>query len=1054
MSFACPTMADSHMFRTSGPWGDHGWVLGGVGMRRVRGLGVVVVLGVLASLGLPAGSAAAAAPGDVVISEFMFDPVTGVDGDEFLELTNRTASPVDMSGWSFTKGITLVFPAGTTIGANARMVISPDAARTQLTYGVTVGAVYTGSLSNGGEQLTLKDAAAITIDTLTYDDVDPWPTTTDGTGPSLELIDPAQDHNNPDNWAASTNPRGNTIGAANSVAGTGLKPHITAVAATPNVPTAGQAVTVTATVTGQTGTPTVVYRIGANGADTNLPMTSSGVDTYTADIPGSTAGQLIRYRVDATNAAGTNHSPRVDDSEHYKGVVVANTFTSAIPVLELFVADADFNEIVSRPTDDITGSAVLAYNGTVYDNVHIGIRGESTQTLPKKSWKIEMPRDHDIQISGAIEPVDEFAMNADFSDGSHGRPLLAWDSYAKAGVVNQEVFPVRAQRNAAFFGLYTYLDIFDGTWRDREDYSDKQFFKAGHGAFDATRPLVETRFEKKNPDDADFSGIAAFLDGVDLTSTAQANFLRANADIPEMINYAVATAVVQHVDSISKNFYLSQDPVAGRWRIIPWDLDHTFGNGCCGVNSTFVTPAEPTDNTSELMRAILAVPDWKTMYFRRLKTVVNQVLATGQLEALYDAKVGPASSVSTLDLALWPRQSGSATYAGLRTNLFNAIQSRRNVFANDARVPGNQPAAPNIVINEIQPALGGSSSDFVELYNPSTTTAIDLSGWTMTGGISLTIQPGAVILPGGTMTFVANDPAFRAIYGSSAFVGGVYTGDLPASATLTLARPDASVADTLTYGGAGWPDASTGRSMELTNPASDNSVGANWAQSVRPAGSPSAANGGGAVGSAPGAPTIGTATAGNMSATVRWTAPGSAGGSPIAGYTIQVLDALNAQVGGLQSASPSATSMVVTGLTKGVPVHFVVTAVNNAGAGPASGSSNTVTPPATTVPKLPNIGTATIGATGSPITATATWTPPTNTGGSAITAYVATALRMSSTAADATVLSRSVSPRLGPGIRSRQFTLVAGANYRFEVVAINVAGDSSPSNRSNNVVPR
>jgi hypothetical protein len=1022
-------------------------------MRRIRGLGVVVVLGVLASLGLPAGSAAAAVPGDVVISEFMFDPVSGVDGDEFLELTNRTAGPVDMSGWSFTKGITLVFPAGTTIGANARMVISPDAARTQLTYGVTVGAVYTGGLSNGGETLTIADASLVVIDSVKYVDRDPWPTTTDGTGPSLELIDPAQDHNNPDNWAASTAPRGNTVGAVNSVAGTGLKPHITAVAATPNVPAVNQAVTVTATVTGQVGAPTLRFRYGANAADQTMPMTSSGVDTFTANIPGTTAGQLIRYRVEATNAAGTNRSPRADDSWNYKGVVVANGITSAIPVLEWFIADADYNEISSRPTDDITGSAVLAYNGSVFDNIHVGIRGESTQTLPKTSWKIEMPRDHDIQISGAIEPVDEFAMNADFSDGSHGRPLLAWDSYSKAGVTNEEVFPVRTQRNATFQGLYTYLDIFDGTWRDREGYSDKQFFKAGHGAFDATRPLVETRFEKKNPDDADFSGIAAFLDGVDLTGAAQANFLRANADIPEMINYAVATAVVQHVDSISKNFYLSQDAATGRWRIIPWDLDHTFGNGCCQVNSTFVTPAEPGDNTSELMRALLAVPEWRTMYFRRLRTVVNQVLATGQLEALYDAKVGPAQPESTLDLARWPRTNGSATYTSLRNALFSSLQSRRNAFANDARVPGNQPATPNIVINEIQPALAGSSADFVELFNPSTTTAIDLSGWTITGGINLTIQPGAVILPGGTMTFVANDPTFRATYGVTPFVGGVYTGDLPASATLTLARPDASIADTLTYGGAGWPDPSTGRSLELTNPALDNGLGSSWAQSTRPAGSPSAANGGGAVGNAPGAPTIGNATAGNMSATVRWTAPGNTGGSAIAGYKIQVLDAANAQVGALRAASPTATSMV-TGLAKGVAVHFVVTAINNAGAGPGSASSNTVTPPPTTVPGLPNIGTATQGAVGAPITATATWTPPANTGGSAITTYIVTALRMSSTAANATVLSTSVSPKLGAGIRSRQFTLVAGANYRFEVVAINVAGTSSPSNRSNNVVPR
>ena len=86
------------------------------------------------------------------------------------------------------------------------------------------------------------------------------------------------------------------------------------------------------------------------------------------------------------------------------------------------------------------------------------------------------------------------------------------------------------------------------------------------------------------------------------------------------------------------------------------------------MTSPFVTPAEPGDQTSELMRAILAVPEWRDMYFRRLRTVVNQVLAPGRLEALYDAKVGPAQPESTLDLARWPRQNGSATYAGLRTH--------------------------------------------------------------------------------------------------------------------------------------------------------------------------------------------------------------------------------------------------------------------------------------------------------------------------------------------------------------------------------------------------
>src|SRR6476659_9173029 len=101
LPLTCPTTRSSHMLPSkSGIWGES--VMG----RSRRGLGVVVVLGVVASLGLvPVGSASAAVAGDVVISEFMFDPRAGVDGDEFLELTNRTASPVDLSGWSCTKGI-------------------------------------------------------------------------------------------------------------------------------------------------------------------------------------------------------------------------------------------------------------------------------------------------------------------------------------------------------------------------------------------------------------------------------------------------------------------------------------------------------------------------------------------------------------------------------------------------------------------------------------------------------------------------------------------------------------------------------------------------------------------------------------------------------------------------------------------------------------------------------------------------------------------------------------------------------------------------------------
>jgi hypothetical protein len=490
-------------------------------------------------------------------------------------------------------------------------------------------------------------------------------------------------------------------------------------------------------------------------------------------------------------------------------------------------------------------------------------------------------------------------------------------------------------------------------------------------------------FLKKKPKDEDFTTLAAFLNGVDLTGTAQANNLLASGNIPEIINYAVTSAIVLHADSSSKNFYLSQDPTTGRWSIIPWDLDHTWGHKCCGVSSNFVTPAEPQDQTSELMRAVLAVPDWRTMYFRRLRTVVNQVLAPGQLEALYDAKVTPAAPEITLDLARWPKPGVNTTAAAQRTQLFSAIQSRRNVFAADSRVPGNQSASPAIVVNEIQPsAVNGTGGQFGELYNPSATEAVDLSGWTLSGSVAATIQPGTVILPHGTMTFVANDPSFRASYGGLVFVGGTFTGSLPGTGTVTLSRTDATVANTVSYGGVGWPDTSTGQSMELVDPTSDNSLGSSWAASVRAAGSPGAANQVAAAGTLPDAPTIGTSTAGATAATVRWTAPSNTGGTPIAGYRIRVLDGLGNSVGVDQPAAPTVTSVVVTGLTAGTAYQFQVAAINTAGVGPFSGSSNLVTPVVPSVSSVPVIGTAASGGAGGSITATARWTPPTSAGSS------------------------------------------------------------------------
>jgi hypothetical protein len=187
---------------------------------------------------------------------------------------------------------------------------------------------------------------------------------------------------------------------------------------------------------------------------------------------------------------------------------------------------------------------------------------------------------------------------------------------------------------------------------------------------------------------------------------------------------------------------------------------------------------------------------------------------------------------------------------------------------------------------------------------------------------------------------------------------------------------------------------------------------------------------------APGAPTGVTATSGNTSASVRWTAPVSNGGSTITGYVVTPYIGSAAQTA--QTFTSTATSETVTSLTNGTAYTFEVAAINGVGTGTNSAASNSVTP--ATVPGAPTIGTAT-AASGNK--ATVTWTAPSSNGGSPITGYVVTPY-IGSAAQTAQTFTSTATSETVTGLSSNK-------TYTFKVAASNAVGTGSQSAASRSV---
>lgn len=156
----------------------------------------------------------------VVFNEIHFKPINTHPEDQFIELHNRTATPIQLSGWRVTGGIDYLMPPGTSIPAGGYLVIARDAARFREAHpgipNTLVIGNFSGNLASRGERLVLQQPGLIPagmpgaggtwwidVAEAQYRSGSRLGRWADAGGSTLELVDARSDPSQPSAWQAS-----------------------------------------------------------------------------------------------------------------------------------------------------------------------------------------------------------------------------------------------------------------------------------------------------------------------------------------------------------------------------------------------------------------------------------------------------------------------------------------------------------------------------------------------------------------------------------------------------------------------------------------------------------------------------------------------------------------------------------------------------------------------------------------------------------------------------------------------------------------------------------
>lgn len=296
---------------------------------------------------------------------------------------------------------------------------------------------------------------------------------------------------------------------------------------------------------------------------------------------------------------------------------------SQIPEISITISHDDSLELYSRDvfSNDYL-KASFSCGGEQWKKTELRFKGRSNRSWPKKSFRIKFPDDH------LFHGAREINLNSMYLDRSFLREKLSWMMFEDLHALAPHAMYVRLMINKNLQGLYLLVDHVDKYFLPQHKKKNQVALYEADSKYalgdltEEPEKLLKMYYSKHAGGD-NFDDLQSLISTLNTTPDSLfEQTMNRIFDMQSVYNWFTGNILTMNGDSYSKNYYLYKDDsvTLGKWTVIPWDYDLTFG-----VSGDPAMPVETTLLNDGFgytfpplmgLRSVLKDRLWKTLSMR------------------------------------------------------------------------------------------------------------------------------------------------------------------------------------------------------------------------------------------------------------------------------------------------------------------------------------------------------------------------------------------------------------------------------------------------------